>query len=335
MAPKFLDENIETPRSPRKVPPYPGFDLEGTYRAEPSPPRVKPEAEANFVRNRGSIDRLGFPWGENYEPYKPEPRCPTSASISNYNHGRHGTVRVLLDGSATPRPETAPLRVKPEAEEIAGVSQGGRMCNLLTKYGSSGASPRVARVKPEAENTAEVHKGGRMDKLIHSYGKLPLSARGVPRVKPEAEGTAEVAKGKRMGGLIHKYGRLPLSARPVPRVKSEAEENADLGKGKRMDKLIHSYGKMPMSARAVPRVKAEAEDNANLDKGGRMNRLVHSAGSLPRSPRNPPRIKNREGSNVLYRSRGSMAKLLRDMGNRTCIFKPGVKKNSYLKTAMM
>ena len=333
MAPKFLDDTIETPRSPRKVPPYPGFDIEGTYQPDSQQPRVKPEAEANFIRNRGSIDKLGFPWGENYESFNPEPRCPSSASLSNYNHGRHGTIRVLLDGSATPRPETAPPRVKPEAEEIADVSHGGRMCTLLTKYGTTGASPRVARVKPEAENTAEVYKGGRMNKLVHSYGQLPLSARGVPRVKPEAEETADVAKGKRMNGLIHKYGRLPLSARSVPRVKSEGEDNADLDKGKRMDRLIHSYGKRPLSARAVPRVKSEAQDNANLDKGGRMNRLMHSAGSLP--PRNPPRIKNRDGSNILHRSRGSMAKFLRDMGNRTCIFQPGVRKSSYLKTAMM
>ena len=335
MAPKFLDEDIETPRSPRKVPPYPGFDLEGTYRPESPAPRVKPEAEANLIRNRGCIHQLGPQWGENLDSPRPEPRCQTSDALDNYTHGRHGTIRVLLDGSATPRPDTAPPRIKPEAEDIAGVSQGGRMCKLLTKFGEYGPSPRVARVKPEAESTAEVHKGGRMNKLIHSYGRLPLSARGVPRVKIEAEETAEVAKGKRMNQLVHSYGRLPLSARAVPRVKSEGEENADLDKGKRMGKLLHKYGKMPISARAVPRVKSEAQDNANLDKGVRMSRLMHSVETLQKSPRDPSRIKGRDGSNVLYRSRGSMATILRDMGRRTCVFVPGVKKKSYLKTEMM
>ncbi|XP_045156737.2 uncharacterized protein LOC123523142 [Mercenaria mercenaria] len=334
MAPGALIDDIQVPKKPSPVPPYPGFDLDGTYSPEYPVPRVKWDAEENLTRNRGSIDNWAF-YGESIASPRPEPRCPTRESVDNWTHGRHGTIKPIIDGFASPRPDTAPPRIKTEAEDIARVSRGGRMCNLLTKYGKFGTSPRVARVKPEAEGTATVHKGGRMNKLVHSYGKLPLSARAVPRVKVEGEENADLDKGKRINKLVHSYGKLPLSARAVPRVKTEGEENADLDKGKRMDKLIHKYGRMPLSARAVPRVKPEGEDNADLDKGRRMDRLMHSCETLPKSPRSPPRVKNTEGWNNSFRGRGSMGKIFRDMGKKTCIFQPGVKKKSYLKTAMM
>ena len=317
------------------VPPYPKFDLTGTFVEEQPNPRVKFQGNDNLVKGRGSVDKWAFHGCTSAVPACPNPRCPTRECWANWRLGKHGTIKPLMNGTASPRPHTAPPRVKPEAKSTAEVSKGGRMCTLLTKYGERGPTPRVPRVKPEAEATAEVHKGGRMNKLIHSYGRMPLSARAVPRVKQEAEDNAELDKGKRLNGLIHKYRRLPLSARPVPRVKPEAEDNADLDKGKRMKRLIHSYGRLPLSARAVPRVKSEAQGNADLDKGKRMERLIHSCESLPKSPRSAPRIKPVEGKNNQYRGRGTMGKMLRDMGNRTCIFKPGMKKSSYLKTAMI
>lgn len=334
MAPGALIDEIQTPRKPSPIPPYPGFDLEGTYSPEYPAPRVKWNAEEYLSRNRGSIDNWAF-YGESTASPRPDPRCPTSESFANWTLGRHGTIKPIIDGFASPRPETAPPRIKTEAEDIARVSRGGRMCNLLTKYGEFGSSPRVPRVKPEAEDTATVHKGGRMKTLVHSYGKLPLSARAVPRVKVEAEPNADLDKGKRMGKLIHKYGKQPLSARTVPRVKTEGEDNAELDKGKRMDTLIHSYGQMPLSARAVSRVKREGENNAELDKGRRMDRLMHSCETLPKSPRSPARVKHVEGRNNSFRGRGTMGKILRDMGKRTCIFQPGISKKSYLKTAMI
>lgn len=330
----FHDDIEVRGRKSSPVPPYPGYDLDGSYSEEAPVPRVKGYGEELLIRNRGSIDNWAF-YGASLRSPRPEPRCPTSQSLQNWTHGTCGTIKPVIDGVATPRPVTAPPRVKPEAEEIAEVSKGGRMCRLLTKYGQFGASPRVPRVKPEAESTATTHKGWRMKSIVHRDGKLLLSARAVPRVKTEAEDNAELDKGKRMHGLIHKYGTLPRSARTVPRVKSEAEDNADLDKGKRMNKLIHSYGRLPLSARAVPRVKPEAEENASLDKGKRMDRLIHSCETLPKSPRSPPRVKHVEGRNNSFRGRGSMGKIFRDMGNKTCIYQPGVKKRSYLKTAMI
>ncbi|XP_060588761.1 uncharacterized protein LOC132744162 [Ruditapes philippinarum] len=334
MAPGALWDEEELQKRSSPVPPYPGFDLDGTYSPDCPVPRVKWGAEDYLNRNRGSIDNWAF-YGESIASPRPEPRCPTRESVDNWTHGRHGTIKPIIDGFASPRPETAPPRIKTEAEGIACVSRGFRMCNLITKYGEFGATPRVARVKPEAEDTATTHKGGRMKKLVHSYGKLPLSARGVPRVKIEGEDNADLDKGKRMNKLIHSYAKQPQSARAVPRVKTEGEDNADLDKGKRMNNLIHKYGRTPLSARAVPRVKTEGEDNADLDKGKRMDRLVHSCETLPKSPRSPPRVKHVEGRNNSVRGRGSMGKLFREMGNRTCVFQPGVKKKSYLKTAMM
>lgn len=329
----FHDDIEVRGRKCSPVPPYPGFDLDGNCREGSPVPRIKDNGEDFMIRGRGSIDNWAF-YGESMASPRPEPRCPTSQSLVNWTHGTHGTIKPMIDGVATPRPETAPPRIKPEAEGIANVSRGGRMCRLLTKYGEYGATPRVPRVKTEAEATAVTHKGWRMKSIVHRDGKLPLSARAVPRVKTEAEPNADLDKGKRMNGLIHKYGTLPQSARAVPRVKQEAEENAELDKGKRMNRLIHSYGRMPLSARAVPRVKPEGEDNANLDKGRRMDRLIHSCETLPKSPRSPPRVKHVEGRNNSYRGRGTMGKIFRDIGKKTCVYQPGVKKKSYLKTAM-
>lgn len=330
----FHDDIIVEGRKCSPVLPYPGYDLEGNYRPESPVPRVKGCAGEYLNRNRGSIDSWAF-YGESEASPRPEPRCPTSASLNNWTYGRNGSIKPMIDGVATPRPETAPPRIKVEGEQIAEVSRGGRMCNLLTKYAQFPATPKIARVKPEASATAYVHKGGRMNALVHSYGKLPLSARPVPRVKVEAEENADLDKGKRMKGLVHEYGRLPRSARAVPRVKTEGGENAELDKGKRMNNLLHKYGRMPLSSRAVPRVKTEGEGNATLDRGGRMERLMHSCETLPRSPRSPPRVKHVDGRNNSFRGRGTMGKILRNAGNKTCIFEPGVKKKSYLRTSMI
>lgn len=333
MAPGALDGAI-VQKKPGTIPPYPGFDLDGTYNPEFPVPRVKWDAEENLYRNRGSIDNWAF-HGNSMASPRQEPRCATSECMENWTHGRYGTIKPMLNGVSTPRPETAPPRIKTEAEGIAGVSRGGRMCRLLTEYGEFGVSPRVPRVKQEADETATMHKGGRMNALVHSYGRLPRSARAVPRVKVEGEDNAELDRGKRINKLVHSYGKLPLTDRGIPRVKSEGEENAELDKGKRMDNLVHSYGRMPLSTRAVPRVKPEAEDSANLDKGRRINRLMHSCETLPKSPRSPPRVNNVQGRNNSFRGRGSMGRIFREMGKRTCIFQPGVKKTLYLKTAMM
>ncbi|KAL3846779.1 hypothetical protein ACJMK2_017737 [Sinanodonta woodiana] len=308
---------VQSPRSPTPVPPYPGFDLEGSYRPELPPLRVKFEGQAYYNRNRGSIQEWMYGHKSTYDSPRPIPRW-------------HNTTTT-----ATPRPETAPPRIKQEGMEIATVSRGKRMEQLISEYGQSPPTPKVARVKPEAESTAEVSKGKRMNDLIHRCGRLPLSARAVPRVKPEAEDIADVSKGKRMNTLIHRYGCMPLSPKTVPRVKQEAEENAELGKGKRMDTLIHKYGIIPLSPKAVPRVKKEAEDNARLGQGFRMDRLMHSVNSLPESPRMPPRVRYSEGSAILRKSRGTMNQIFRERGQKTCIPKPGIKQKYYLKPQMM
>ncbi|KAK3596906.1 hypothetical protein CHS0354_031684 [Potamilus streckersoni] len=326
---------VQSPRSPTPVPPYPGFDLEGSYRPESPPLRVKFEGQAYYNRNRGSIHEWLYGHKSTYESPRPIPRCPTSESKGNYKLGKDGTIRPLLDGTATPRPETAPPRIKQEGMGIATVSRGKRMDQLISEYGQSPPTPKIARVKPEAESTAEVSKGKRMNDLIHSYGRLPLSARAIPRVKPEAEEIADVNKGKRMNTLIHRYGNIPRSPKTVPRVKQEAEENAELGKGKRMNTLIHKYGIIPLSPKAVPRVKKEAEDNARLGQGFRMERLVHSVDSLPESPRMPPRVRYSEGSAILRKSRGTMDQIFRERGQKTCVPKPGIKQKYYLKPQMV
>ena len=330
----FHDDIEIRGRKVSPVPPYPKFDLDGSYQEDCPVPRIKGNGEENLIKGRGSIDNWAF-YGASIASPRPEPRCPTSQSLLNWTHGTKGTIKPVIDGMATPRPETAPPRIKPEAEGIATVSQGGRMCRLLTKYGETGASPRVPRVKAEAEATSVTHKGWRMCSIVHRDGKIPVSARAVPRVKDEGEPNADLDRGKRMKGLVNKYGTLPQSARAVPRVKSEAEDNAELDKGKRMDRLIHKYGRMPLSARAVPRVKPEAQESATLDMGKRMDRLVHSCETLPTSARAPPRVKHVEGNNNNVKGRGTMGKIFRKMGNKTCIYQPGVKKRSYLKTAMM
>lgn len=61
-------------------------------------------------------------------------------------------------GTATPRPATAPARVKPEAQEIASLSKGKRMCVIVHEYGTHEPTPREPRVKSEAKETAEIAK---------------------------------------------------------------------------------------------------------------------------------------------------------------------------------
>ena len=108
------------------------------------------------------------------------------------------TVSELLTdcvpGTATPRPATAPVpRVKPEAEGIAGISQGTRIRPILHEQSTEGPTPRQARVKAEAQGIASVSRGKRMSTLIHEFAQHGPSPR-QPRVKAEAEDTAEAAK---------------------------------------------------------------------------------------------------------------------------------------------
>ncbi|XP_069104264.1 uncharacterized protein [Argopecten irradians] len=324
----------ETPRSSRSespVAPYPGFDFDGT-RIFPSPiPRVTWQGEANAIRNRGTVGKWVFDYyAGKYDSPRPVPRCPTPAAKDNHEHGRNGTVGRLLRDSVTPRPSTAPPRIKSEAEPIASLSRGKRMKVIVQKYAQSAPSPRVPRIKPEAEGHSQVHKGGRMDKLVHSYGCVTPSPRPVPRVKSEAEGIADLSKGKRMKKIVHADGRLPVTARDkaVPRVKPEGEDNADLDRGKRMNRIVHSYGSDPPD-RAIPRVKQEGDPNYKLDLGKRMCTLLHDVKKYPTSPCHVPRVRHAEASTILRKSRGQMGHVLRQSGQRTCIYKPGVQKQLY------
>jgi hypothetical protein len=43
----------------KKVCPYPGYDLEGTYYTPRQAPRVKPEAQEFADKNRGSLQLFG------------------------------------------------------------------------------------------------------------------------------------------------------------------------------------------------------------------------------------------------------------------------------------
>lgn len=79
-----------------------------------------------------------------------------------YKRDTHHYQIILVStlGSATPRPHTAPPRVKPEAESTASIGRGKRMKIIVNEYAKSGPTPRNPRVKPEAVETAEVHKVG-------------------------------------------------------------------------------------------------------------------------------------------------------------------------------
>lgn len=319
------------------VPPYPGYDLEDSYREPTFVPRVRPEGETYYNRNRGSIGKWAFGSFTERRTPRPVPRCPTTPCKANYNHGKNGTIKPLLNGRATPRPETAPPRIKSEAEPIASVSRGKRMKRIIHKYAQSAPTPRVPRVKPEAEEIAVPHKGGRMDKLIHSYGKLPLSDRGVPRVKVEGEDNANLDKGKRMKTIIHspKNPTAPPSARAVPRVKPEAEDNAELDKGKRMGNLLHKYARMPDSSRAVPRVKPEGDPNYTLDLGGRMSRLMHEPPSSRVVASAVPRVRYPEAQKILRKSRGQMGRILSHIGRKSVVPVPGYQKRQFERCPTM
>lgn len=62
-------------------------------------------------------------------------------------------------------------------------------------------------IEEQMQNTANhsLLQGGRMSNLLHKYGTVPVSTRAVPRIKPEAEGIAELSMGKRLCSLIHEY----------------------------------------------------------------------------------------------------------------------------------
>lgn len=314
------------------VSPYPGFDQNGTYRNPVPIARLKFQGVDIAERHKGSIDKWVFKRdGEPFESPRPIPRCPTAQSMANYTRDKNGSVKALLNGEVTPRPDSAPCRIKSEGEPIASLSRGKRMKKIVHEFGQSMPSPVIPRVKPEAEQTAEVHKGGRMNRLIHSYAMEPASARPVPRVKPEAEQTALIHTGKRMKPIVHSglYMNGIITEPAVPRVKPEGSENAELGKGKRMKRLFHEYGRMPLSARAVPRVKPEGDPNYTLGKGHRMETLLHT-GKVMLSPRPDPRVTTPEATRNLVKGRtGKVKYILRETGQKTCVHIPGLQTRPF------
>ncbi|XP_070173243.1 uncharacterized protein [Littorina saxatilis] len=310
--------------------------------SKPSPPpgsRIKPEAVQNYERNRGTIQSLVFeqvaPTSSLAFTPRPSPRCPTSASKVNYKLGVNGNVGSVMNSSATPRPSSAPPRVKPEGEGIATVSKGKRMRTLLHEFAKHGPSPRQPRVKPEAEDTAEVAKGGRMSSMLHKYGSMPLSARAVPRVKSEAMDNATLDQGKRMETILHSYGRNQPSPRAAPRVKTEGEDNAELDKGKRMATVLHSFA-LPLSSRPPPRVKPEASQSAEIGQGFRMARLMHESHKIPGSPRPAARAVGDQAKQNLWRGVvGSVGKCLKQNGQKNFIFVPGHQARRYSSASVM
>ncbi|XP_013386041.1 uncharacterized protein LOC106155656 [Lingula anatina] len=236
-------------------------------------------------------------------------RNKTTSALDTHSKGSS-----VLDGVNYSYPadyEIHPRIVKPEAQEIADLSKGGRMSMLLGK-GSKHLSqptdypiqPRV--VKPEAQEIADLSKGKRMEKLLGKGTKrssrsqptdYPLHARAV---KPEAEEIANLGKGGRMQGYIGKNSQhlsLPQKHPIHPRVvKSEAADIANLSKGGRMNVVL---GNDPQQKVPYPndypihprKVTEEASGIARISKGGRMERLIHEYGHLTPSARPVPRIK--------------------------------------------
>jgi hypothetical protein len=95
-------------------------------------PRVKPEAQEFADKNRGSLQLFGSgtPRPIAQTP-RPEPKCPSSEGMRNYEIGRHGTVSNLLNGSATPRADPAPApRMRPEAMGYAEAHNGKSTSSL-------------------------------------------------------------------------------------------------------------------------------------------------------------------------------------------------------------
>ncbi|CAL1545536.1 unnamed protein product [Lymnaea stagnalis] len=314
------------------VPAYPGHGGRASPRGGP---RVRSEGESNYVKGQGTVKEKVF---DSTAPIvrtpKPSPRCPSSASRQNYRAGWFGNVSSLLNGKATPRPVTAPGRVKPEAEVTANMSRGPRMRVIVNEYAQRGASPREPRVKPEAAQTAEVSKGGRMHNLLHTYGTMALSARAVPRLKLEAGPIAELSRGNATRETLYNYGKSEPNSVPDPRVKPEGQDNADLDKGKRMGLLLNKYGRAPLSARAGPRVRPEGEPNARLDQGFRMSRLMHDPKGMPCSARPMPRTNTIQAKENALKGRGSMDKIFESIARKTYIYMPGQQTRQYVRASI-
>lgn len=291
-------------------------------------------ASYNAERGRGSIQNWLYDYEHQEEQAHQIPRCPSAQGLINFNHAKKGTIKPLVEGELTPRPDSCPPRIKPEGECIAGISRGRRMGVLINKYAQSGPTPRQPRVKSEGKSTSELHKGGRFKSLVYDYGRLPLSSRPVPRVKSAAEAIAHTSKGGRMKTTLHRLNTMPLSARAVPRIKIEAKDTASMDRGKRMDNLIHSYGQYSVD-KAVPRVKIEGEDYARLGMGGRMSTLLHDIWNYPSPARGVPRVRLGDASNILYRSRGTVGKMLRQSGEKSLIYRPGEQSRQYYRPRMM
>ena len=78
-------------------------------------------------------------------------------------------------GTATPRPSTAPPRVKPEAEQTAFISQGVRMRPIVEqeKREADEATPRIPRVKVRTSSVL------RFTSLLARSADLPASSAGL------------------------------------------------------------------------------------------------------------------------------------------------------------
>ncbi|KAK6195983.1 hypothetical protein SNE40_001296 [Patella caerulea] len=297
-------------------------------------PRVKREAEENYIKGRGSMKECAFT--ETRQPYTPrsrapqvKPRCPTRESKENYELNTKGSFYRLLNGEPTPRPKTAPCaRVKTEGQETANLSRGGRMKSIVNEYGQYRPTPRVARVKYEGKDNFTVHKGGRMNTILTKYGQGSDNS-AVPRVSQYGQQNADLGKGKRMGEILDQNasGKYVGDPQLGPRVKKEGEGNAYIGKGVRMQKIMTSV--KPDSPRPVPRVKKEAESNADLGKGMRISYIVHDSKKLPETPIHARGVRSTEAKRIQQFSRGLVGKMMQDAAKKAIVYKPGMQSPHY------
>lgn len=181
---------------------HPAYDSDTrNYIPTPRPgPRIKPEAQDNADRNRGSLD---LSWeGKRFE----SPRMQVATGRYCSLEGRENIIR-----------------------------NRGTLANILQSKGATGGTPRepvrCKATKPEATANAEQSKGGRMNLLLTNYGKNEVTPRPQLRVKPEAASNYTMSTGSAMSKVLHSPASLPVTYRPGPRIKPEAELNAMKNRG--------------------------------------------------------------------------------------------------------
>ena len=189
---------------------------------DPAVPRVKPEAEDIANHHKGkSTDNLFKNYGRLPTSARPIPRVKQEASETAEKHSGNTMNSLMHNPRKLPLSARAVPRVKPEAEEIHS-KEGKGMMKSFHEYATPLSSRPVPRVKPEAEENAQQDQGGRMSNLLHKYGKAPGSARSEPRVKPEGADMANLDKGGRMSRLMHEGDKARRSPRPPPRATSKS-----------------------------------------------------------------------------------------------------------------